>query len=116
MTFNSKLAAAAAALTIAGASVANADYFYQQGVVDDDSRITIEGVTTSMDGVIALYDLVGDEYELISTADVVAGANSDVMLDAPENTNGDLMAVLYHGEVTVPADAVTTIMIDVDDM
>ena len=106
--------AATIAMTATTAFANNAFGF--QTKVDDSSNIELDLVTASADGFVVLYDYSGGEFgEVLGTAEVLAGANDDVIIPVLPTANTDQMAaVLYAGPITTPMESDAWINLEVD--
>ena len=119
--FSLKKAAAAALIAAAGTAASAQDYFFLQDRVDEESVVTIEGVTSSMDGMLVAFDYTGGEVgEMLGSAEIAMGANSDVTIDlgVPTATGNAQSVIVYliHGDSMDPAMAVASTVYEVDDM
>ncbi|WP_341366516.1 hypothetical protein [Yoonia sp. BS5-3] len=110
-----KTTAIIAALGLGTVAAAEAT-FGLQNTVDDDGLITIELVTTPQDGILAIYDYSTGEFgELLGTADLHAGANTDVKVSLDPSGAVDIAAVVYEGDLQEPTMASAWIELDVND-
>ncbi len=115
MTNLMKSTALIAALSLGTVAAAEGNFGFQT-LVQDDSSITISLVRTTAAGVLAIYDYSGGEFgDLLGTADLNAGANSDVNVTLDPNNTTLLAALIYEGEVTTPDMATGWIELDVQD-
>lgn len=102
MTNLIKSTALVAALTL-GTAASAYDTFGTQMIVDDNDSITVDLVRASEAGVLAVYDYSKGEFgELLGTADLNAGANTDVNVPLELNNAQTVAAVIYSGEITSP--------------
>ena len=118
--FNLKSTAAAALIAAAG-TAASADYFFLQEQVDDQNVVTIEGVTSSMAGNLVAFDYTGGEIgDMLGSAPIAMGANSDVQLNLGAPTASgvaqSVIVFLMHGDETDPAKAAAYSVYEVDQM
>ncbi len=99
-----KIALTAIALSVAAAGSVSADSYItlQQEMMTND-QVTISTVTADVDGYVAVYDYrLGEFGDLLGSAKINAGANSDVIVSFDTPVNGDVMAVIFAGDVTSP--------------
>ncbi|WP_373634833.1 hypothetical protein [Yoonia sp. SS1-5] len=110
-----KTTAIVAALGMGSAAVAEAN-FGLQATVEDDSTITLDLVRTSESGILAIYDYSKGEFgDLIGTASLDAGVNTDVKVSLDPNGAQDVAAVIYEGELTTPSEASNWIELEVSE-
>lgn len=101
---NKTLIAAAAATAIGFAGMASAEtYITLQPEMMQSDQVTLTTVVADADGYVAIYDYrLGEPGDLLGTAPIVAGANSNVIVTFETPVNFDVLAVVYNGEVTTP--------------
>lgn len=105
--------AAILGMTTTGATAAG---FGLQTVVDDNSTITLSLVRADSDGVVVVYDYTGSEFgEVLGTAEIREGANTQVKVSLGNTTATELAAVIYDGPMTEPTMAASWIELDVND-
>ena len=123
MLYRNILAAAAMGSAVAFGSMASAEStFGNQMVADMDAKVvTLDVVTADADGYVVIYDYTGGEIgEAFGHAEILMGANSEVVVGIDGNVVGDLLAVLYEGAydetmMPDPATGTATLEIDVQD-
>ena len=118
--FNLKTATAAALIAVAG-TAASADYFFLQDKINDQNVVTIDGVTSSMAGNLVAFDYTGGEIgDMLGSAPIAMGANSDVQLNLGAPTASgvaqSVIVFLMHGDEMDPANAVASSVYEVRDM
>lgn len=112
------IAAAAVATLVATAGVATAENYFGLTMDRDEgaSTITLPLVRAEADGFVAIYDYnTGEVGELLGQEMINAGANADVKVNLGEGLYNDIIAVIYAGDVTTPADSVAWTEIEVND-
>ncbi len=116
MLANFKTIVAATAITLGLAMSANANsYIGLTMQMDNDQQITLSNVTADAAGFVAIYEFrLGEIGELLGSAPINEGANSEVIINLDKRPQGDVMAVLYAGDITDPMSSVyrTEVMID----
>lgn len=97
-------------------TAAMANSFALQDNVMDDMTVTIDLVTSNTDGYVVIYDYTGGTFgEALGMEEVNAGANDDVLITLDNNIAQEFAAVLYNGEVTMPADSAAWIELGIND-
>ncbi|SEW42561.1 hypothetical protein SAMN04488515_2977 [Cognatiyoonia koreensis] len=115
MTNLMKTAAFAAVLGMS-ATAATAAGFGFQTTVNDDSAITLDLVRADEAGVVVIYDYTGGEFgDVLGSADINAGANTDVIIPLDNNIAQELAAVIYAGPMSEPSMAANWIELDVTE-
>ncbi len=115
MTNIFKTSAIVAALTLGTAASAQGTFGFQT-LVEDDSSITINLVRTSEAGMLAVYDYSTGEFgELLGTAPLNAGANTDVNVVLEPNQASMIAAVIYEGDADTPTMASGWVELDISD-
>lgn len=108
-----KAAAITATLGLATAASA-AGMFGYQTTVSDDNSITIDLVNAAADGELVVYDYTGGEFgDVLGTAPLTSGANTEIVVTLSNNIAQDLAAVIYEGAMTEPTQASDFIVLEV---
>lgn len=117
MLNKTKFALTAALFTaVAAPAFADSNYFGLSQVIAPTSDLTIENVTSTMDGTVVAYDYHGGEFgDVLGSTEVSAGANVNVQVNLGQTADDDMMLVLYHGGMGEPADAAAWVEIRVED-
>jgi hypothetical protein len=111
------LTAAALTFTLAGAAQAQ-DIFAFMGNQDDGSTvITIDPLTATSDGFVAIYDYrLGEVGDLLGVASIREGANRETRVQIGRGVRADVIALLFAGDdFTDPAKALDSVKIDIVD-
>ena len=119
--FNLKTAAAAATIALAGSTAFAQDYFTLQDKIDDQNVVTIDSVTSSMDGMLVAFDYTGGEVgEMLGSAPIVAGANQDTQINLGDalvaGQTERVIVFLMHGDEMDPMNAIASSIYDISDM
>jgi len=102
MTFRKTIAALTIGTAVAFGSAATAqNYFGNQMVADMNAKtINLNTVTAESDGFVVIYDFTGDEIgDALGQAPIQAGANANVLVSLDRDPVGNIMAVLFAGEM-----------------
>jgi hypothetical protein len=104
MTFAKALIGAALAALLATSAFAETLFVLQEDPQTMPAgAIDIKGITADVAGTVAIYAYSGGTYgELLGSVPVNAGANEDVVVDLNIEATGNVMAVLFAGDVTTP--------------
>ncbi len=118
MTYRTTFAALTLGTALAFGTAATAqNYFGNQMVADMNSKtITLNTVRAEADGFVVIYDYTGDEIgDELGSAPVQAGANSAVLVSLSRDPVGNVLAVLFPGEMAEGMDAMSGVaMLEID--
>ncbi len=118
MSYRTTIAALTLGTAVAfGSAVSAQSYFGNQMVADMDANvITLNVVTAESAGYVAIYDFTGGEVgDKLGEMAVLEGANASVRIGLNGNVTGNLMAVLFAGEMMADADPMTGVaMLEID--
>ena len=110
-----KSAALTAAIALTGSAAFAANEFALQDNVMDSTTVEISNVTTDGAGTVVLYDYHGGVFgEVLGMAEVVEGANANLLITMDKPATSDIAAVLYVGEVTTPQESAAWIELKAD--
>lgn len=110
------LSAVVMSLTLAGTAQAQNMFAHMGNQDSGTSVVTIEPLTATEDGFIAIYDyhtgVVGD---LLGVASVVKGANNETRVQVGRGVRDDVIAFLFAGnDFTDPSKALDSVEIDIE--
>ncbi len=112
------LTAAALALTLAGTAQAQNMFATMEGTQSDNaSVITIDPLTATADGFVAIYDYhAATVGKLLGVASVREGANFETRVTLGFPVQNDVIAFLFVGDdFTDPSTAVDSVEIEIED-
>ena len=106
MTSSIKTLVAAALVATAGsAAFAGPSYIISGNAQSLNSAASLDLVRADSDATVYIYDFHGGQRgELLGSAPVKAGANSDVFINLKRPANGDAIAVLSNGSELAVSD------------